>query len=136
MSGGMIFEGRDGCYRDLASVHGTYRKVVETIPAVRLIGEFLRELGVSKALWLLDSPVSNSGRLKTLIGELARENGWGWEIELLLSPDAELKKTDLVVATSDSVVLDDCKSWVNLATEIIKRKLPSARVIDLSEAGG
>jgi len=119
----------------LASVHGTYRKVTETIPAVELIGKFLEELGTGKALWLLDSPVSNSGRLKTLIGELARENNWNWEIELLLSPDAELKKTDLIAASSDSVVLDGCKSWVNLATEIIKNKLSSAKVIDLSDAG-
>ena len=132
MSGGVIFKGRDGCFRDLASVHGTYRKVTETIPAVEMIGQFLREAGAGKALWLLDSPVSNSGRLKTLIGELARKNNWNWEIELLLSPDAELKKTDLIVASSDSVVLDACKSWVNLAAEIITQKLPSTTVVDLA----
>jgi hypothetical protein len=135
MSGGVILKGRDGCFRDLASVHGTYRKVTETIPAVELIGQFLREARVGKALWLLDSPVSNSGRLKTLIGELARKNNWDWEIELLLSPDAELKKTDLIVASSDSVVLDGCGCWVNLATEIIKNKLSSAQVVDLSGRG-
>ncbi len=132
MSGACVFKGRDSCFKDLASIHGTYRKVTETIPAVELIGDFLGEVGADKALWLLDSPVSNSGRLKTLIGELARKNNWNWEIELLLSPDAELKKTDAVVASSDSVVLDGCRSWVNLATEIIKNKLPSAKVIDLS----
>ena len=132
MSGGVIFKGRDGCFRDLASVHGTYRKVTETIPAVELIGQFLREVSAGKALWLLDSPVSNSGRLKTLIGELARKNNWNWQIELLLSPDAELKKTDLIVASSDSVVLDGCKGWVNLATGIIKQKLPSAWIIDMA----
>ncbi len=135
MSGGVIFAGRDGCYRDLASIHGTYRKVTETIPALRMIGDFLQEFGTGKVLWLLDSPVSNSGRLKTLIGELAGKNNWNWEIQLLLSPDAELKKTDLVVASSDSVVLDGCRRWVNLATEIITKKLPSARVIDLAVAG-
>ena len=132
MSGGVIFKGRDGCFRDLASVHGTYRKVTETIPAVELIGQFLREVGAGKALWLLDSPVSNSGRLKTLIGELARKNNWNWQIELLLSPDAELKKTDLIVASSDSVVLDGCKRWTNLAAEIITQKLPSTTIIELS----
>ena len=135
MSGGVIFKGCDGCFRDLASVHGTYRKVTETIPAVELIGKFLEEFGAGKTLWLLDSPVSNSGRLKTLIGKLARKNNWNWEIELLLSPDAELKKTDQIVASSDSVVLDGCKRWVNLATEIIKKKLISAKVIDLSDVG-
>jgi hypothetical protein len=132
MSGGVIFKGRDGCFRDLASIHGTYRKVDETIPAIQLIGKFLQNVSLSKALWLLDRPVSNSGRLKKLIGELAKENNWNWEIELLLNPDAELKKTDAVVASSDSVVLDECKKWVNLAAEIIKEKLASSNVIDLS----
>ena len=132
MSGGVIFKGRDGCFRDLASVHGTYRKVTETIPAVELIGQFLREAGAGKAFWLLDSPVSNSGRLKTLIGELARKNKWDWEVELLLSPDAELKKTDLIVASSDSVILDTCQRWTNLGTEIVKTKVPNAWVVSLS----
>jgi len=132
MSGGVIFAGRDGCFRDLASIHGTYRKVTETIPALRMIAEFLQEFGAGKVLLLLDSPVSNSGRLKTLIGELADQNNWNWQVELLLSPDAELKKTDLVVASSDSVILDGCRHWVNLATVIIKQRLSSAWVIDLA----
>jgi hypothetical protein len=132
MSGAVIFKGRDGCFRDLASIHGTYRKVTETIPAVELIGGFLNQIGVVNALWLLDSPVSNSGRLKTLIGKLARKNSWDWEIELLTSPDAKLINTELVVASGDSVILDNCKSWVNLARAIIEKKLPAAWLVDLS----
>ena len=132
MSGGVIFKGRDGCFRDLASIHGTYRRVTETIPAIKLIGDFLKQISVTKALWLLDSPVSNSGRLKTLIGELAKENNWDWEIELSISPDAILIKIDSAAATSDSVVLDRCKRWVNLAREIIEQKIPVAWIADLS----
>lgn len=130
MSGGVIFVGRDGCCRDLASIHGTYRKVEETTPAVEMIAGFLKEIGAGPTRWLLDKPVSNSGRLKTLIGELARANDWDCEIELVFSPDAELKKTELIVATSDSAVLDACGGWVNLGAEIIKNKLDSAWVID------
>lgn len=132
MSGGVIFKGRDGCYRDLASIHGTYRKVSETIPAVELIGSFLQEIGAGEALWLLDKPVSNSGRLKTLIGQIAEKNNWPWEIELAISPDAALIKGDMTAATTDSAILDACKTWLNLATEIVSRKLPSATIIDLS----
>ncbi len=132
MSGGFIFKGCDGCFRDLASIHGTYRKVEETIPAVQLIGEFLKETAVKSCCWLLDSPVSNSGRLKTLIGQLAEENGWEWEIKLLQSPDSELSRTEEIIATSDSAVLDRCNKWVNLAMEIIQQKLPGAKVLDLS----
>lgn len=131
MSGGMIFVGRDGCYRDLASIHGTYRKVTETIPAIELIGTFLQQAKITEALWLLDSPVSNSGRLKTLIREIAEKNEWNWQIELVTSPDAALIKGDTIVASSDSIILDGCKKWVNLSDEIIKAKLPSATVIDL-----
>jgi hypothetical protein len=132
MSSACVFKGRDGCFRDLASIHGTYRKVTETIPAVQLIGKFLKEHNAGNCLWLLDSPVSNSGRLKTLIGELARKNEWEWDIELLPSPDAKLIKTDLTAASSDSVVLDGCKRWVNLARAIIEEKVPEARLVDLS----
>ena len=132
MSGGVIFKGRDGCFRDLASIHGTYRKVSETIPALELIGGFLKEIGVSGIRWLLDSPVSNSGRLKTLMGELAAKSASDWQVELLFSPDAELIKTDEIAASSDSVVLDGCKRWTNLAAELIKKKLLSATIIDLS----
>ena len=132
MSGGVIFKGREGCYRDLASIHGTYRKVTETIPAVELIGSFLQEIGAGEALWLLDKPVSNSGRLKALIGQIAQENGWPWKIELVISPDAALIKGDMIAATSDSAILDACEKWLNLATEIINKNLDSIWVVDLS----
>jgi hypothetical protein len=87
---------------------------------------------VTSVLWLLDSPVSNSGRLKTLIGKMVRENDWNWDIQLLPSPDRELIRTDAVVASSDSVVLDGCKRWVNLAQAIIEQKLPETYLVDLS----
>ena len=131
MSGGLIFRGQDGCCRDLASVHGTYRKVSETQPAIELIGSFLQQTGNGEALWLLDSPVSNSGRLKTMLGELARTNNWKWEINLVTSPDAVLIKGEKIVASSDSVILDKCAKWVDLAGEIIKNRIPGTNIIDL-----
>ena len=132
MSGGILFKGRDGCLRDLASIHGTYRKVNETIPAIELIGNYLDENKIEKALWLLDSPVSNSGRLKKIISELAEKNNWNWEVKLSLSPDAELIKTDLIVVTSDSVILDKCKKWANIGAEIVGKNLTDIQIVNLS----
>ncbi len=132
ISGGAIFRGRDGCLRDIASIHGTYRKVEETIPAIRLIGSFLQQASVSHILWLLDSPVSNSGGLKTLIAELCETNGWQWDIQLVSSPYKFLIKSDSIVASSDSIILDGCKRWVNLASVIIEKNLPKSWIIDLS----
>ena len=133
MSGGLVFRGRDSCCRDLASIHGTYRKVEETVPALLLIGESLSAFGVTDALWLLDSPVSNSGRLKTLIGQIAQESHWDWDIRLSLNPDAELRQTDQIVATTDSVILDACQAWTNLAAEIITQRLPQTTIINLAQ---
>jgi hypothetical protein len=132
MSGAIVFKARDGCLRDLAGIHGTYRKVTETIPAIELIAQFLEESNITNVKWLLDSPVSNSGRLKTLIGELAVKNQCNWNIRLLTNPDVELIKTDLAIATADSAVLDQCNAWINLAGEIIESRLPQARIVDLS----
>jgi hypothetical protein len=129
MSGGFIFKGRDGCFRDLASIHGTYRRVEETVPALNLIGTFLAGLRVGRSCWLLDSPVSNSGRLRTLISQLAAENGWSWEVQLTISPDAELIRARNVVVSTDSVILDACLRWTSLAAEIITCRLPSAQMV-------
>ena len=132
LSGAPIFWARDGCYRDLASIHGSYRKVTETIPAIEIAAKCLDGIGVSSALWLFDSPVSNSGRLKTIIGSLAEENGWPWDIELLPNPDVKLIETDMIAATSDSDVLDKCGKWANLTAHIMTNGIPEAKIIDLS----
>ncbi len=132
LGSGFIFIGRDRVCRDLASIHGTYRKVDETVPAVELIGAFIEETGVAKVEWLLDSPVSNSGRLKTLLEETAESHGWPWEVRLAKNPDNELIESQNIVATSDSVVLDRCARWVNLARDIIELKMRGAIIIDLS----
>lgn len=131
VSGGFVFKARDGCIRDIAGIHGTYRKVTETVPAIELIGTFLKDHAAEDCLWLFDSPVSNSGRLKTLIGGLAEKNNWNWEVRLSLNPDAELAKTDSAVASSDSTVLDKCQRWVNLAGVLIESRIPDAHLIDM-----
>lgn len=139
LSGGLTFVCRDGCIRDLASVHGTYRRVEETIPAVELIAAFLSKLEAADVLWLFDRPVSNSGKLKTLICELAEKNNWPWQVELPQSPDKELIATDKIIVTSDSNILDRCTRWMDLSTCIINNRLCNKKqpwLIDLREDQG
>jgi hypothetical protein len=109
-SGGVILSTRDGVYRDMASMHGTYRKVAETLPALELLGAQLAELETAECTWYLDRPVSNSGRLKSLMEELASEKGWPWQVELAANPDALLAESAEVVATADSMILNRCRS--------------------------
>lgn len=132
LGGGVVLQARDGCFRDLASLHGTYRTVAETEPAIRLAGEALAGWGVRRCHWLLDRPVSNSGRLKTFLLSIASDRGWDWQVDLEFSPDALLARAPGVVATSDSAVLDRCEAWANIAREIITAHVPAVFLVDLS----
>lgn len=132
LSGGVVLLGRDGCCRDIAGIHRRYRKVSETIPVLRLIGETTADWGVTCCRWWLDKPVSNSGRLKTLILETAAVAGWNMTVELVFNPDKVLWESEHVIATSDGVVLDRCGQWVNLARLLIAARMPQARLVDLS----
>jgi len=138
LSGGVLLLGCDGCYRDVAGVHGRYRRVTETLPALELIGRTLAECGVRECRWYLDSPVSNSGRLKTILRQIAGRNGWNWEVELVFSPDKILAESKEIVATADSAILDRCQRWVNLAGLVLQRQPTPARVVELrcGQAGG
>jgi hypothetical protein len=131
LAGGVVLLGRDRCCRDVAGIHRRYRKVNETAPALRLIGETTAAWGVSCVRWWLDKPVSNSGRLKTFIGDTAQAAGWNMEVELDFNPDRVLWESENVIATSDSVVLDRCRRWLNLARLVIDQRIPAARIVDL-----
>lgn len=132
LADGVILRGRDGCYRDLASVHGTFRRVEETFPAIELIGSFLAELRAGPCVWRLDSPVSNSGRLKGYLLEIAENRGWDWAVELSNNPDQQLISSPAVVASADSVVLDRCGRWANLTVPLVDERIRDVRIVDLS----
>jgi len=130
MSGSPILLGKDGVFRDLAGLRGTYRIIDKTDAALNLIGKILRELNVPLVNFYLDSPVSNSGRLKSKILELSRQ--WGLPVEVELVPNADIILADKErVVTGDSIILDVCKSWFNLSRKIIEDYIQDAWVIDL-----
>jgi hypothetical protein len=134
IGGGVVLHAVDGTFRDMASLHGTYRKVTETLPALRLAGAFLEEQGVTLCRWLLDRPVSNSGRLRSLMLGEAEGFGWNWSVELADNPDRILASAPGPIATADSIVLDACASWVNLAREITESRVPGAWLVNLVES--
>ena len=131
LSGAFVFKARDGTYRDISSVHGSYKRVVKTEKAILLTGEVLKELGVNSVMWYLDKPVSNSGRLKILLREISEANGFNWQEELVYNPDAVLAQSDKIVVTTDSWILDQAKRWFNLGGWILERHIQEANVIEV-----
>jgi hypothetical protein len=133
LAGGVILAALDGTYRDLASMHGSYRKVEETAPALDLIGRILATRQIS-CRWLLDSPVSNSGRLRSLLLKVAATAGWDWQVEVVRNPDAVLRATTETIASADGAVLDHCGRWVNLARAIVSAHIPQAWIAGFADA--
>jgi hypothetical protein len=109
-----------GGVRDMSAVHGSYHAVVETDTALALAAARLAELHAASVHWLLDKPVSNSGRLAARIRELAEQHHWPWTVDTVFNPDADLiAARDTVVITSDAMVLDRSASWYNLSADLI-----------------
>ena len=82
--------------------------------------------------WHLDTPVGNSGRLRGILLQVAEENNWNWEVELVPDPDAVLIASDAVVASADSLILDRCRRWINLARIAIDAGIPAARIVPMT----
>ena len=116
----ILLECMDGTIRDLAALRGTYRLIPETSEAIKCMLDVLADAGIKEAKILLDEPVSNSGRLKALIAEIAETYTFGLDIQILKNVDRELYQKKYVIS-SDSIVLDHCESWFNLTAECLKR---------------
>ena len=118
LSNSLLLECMDGSIRDLADLEGTYRLIDKTEPAVNLVIKKLKEIGVKKANFYLDKPISNAGRLKSLILDIAKEHEFNTNVEIIDHVDSFLYDKENVI-TGDSVILDNCISWVNLYKMII-----------------
>jgi hypothetical protein len=131
LSGALVLVARDGAHRDVSSIHGSYRKVVETAEAVRAVGRALERCRAAAARWVLDKPVSNSGRLRALILDEAGRARWDWSVDLAAGADRVVASADGVAATSDGWILDRCAAWVDVPGAVLAAEVPDAWVVDL-----
>jgi hypothetical protein len=143
---GTVIRGHDGAHRDLASVHGSYKQVLETGFAIDAIGGLLAAASPRSVTWYLDRPVSSSGRLRALLLERAAARGWAWTVELPQNPDPVLARISAIVATSDAWILDHCSAWVDLLGGLLEAgsspaagptlaMRPDLWLVDLTSAG-
>lgn len=119
LSHAYVFMGADKCLRDLSGVHGSYKLITETEEALILTGKLLKVYNIAQAVWILDKPVSNSGRLKQFMENIASENTWNWQVELEYNPDTVLVEHGSNLVSHDSYVLDHCQSWINIPLELV-----------------
>lgn len=131
LSGSVLLKCMDETIRDLAGLGGSYRLIDKTQSAIMILGDILEKSKIKKAVFYLDAPVSNSGRLKQLILELLNEFSFDTQVEIINNVDDILETLDNVI-TSDAIILDKCKSWINLNRKIIESNIFNCCCIDFS----
>ncbi len=135
LSDSLLFHCMDGTIRDLAALRGTYRLIDKTDTAIGLIGKELEQKNIRKAVFYLDAPVSNSGRLAGLIRTGLKSFPFDVETEIICQVDSVLESKENVI-TSDAIILNKCRSWYNLNKNIIRNSLKNTFCIDFSKANG
>lgn len=131
LSNSLLVKCMDGTYRDLAGLRGTYGIIDKTKDAILNIGSVLEKNKIKKANFYLDSPVSNSGNLKKKIEELLKNFSFEVEVFNISNVDATLEKLENVIS-SDALILDKCKSWINLNKEIIEKNMGNNFYVDFN----
>lgn len=121
-----LFKGLDGCYRDLSSVYGTYKKVSQTTLALDCVAGFHKRHRIRSIVWIFDKPVSNSGRIKKMIEELAAKVNLNWSVVLENNADQAIIDQQKITVSSDAYILRNCFHWFNFIGYLIdEEKVPA-----------
>ena len=129
-SGSTLLLCMDGAVRDLAGLRGTYRLIDKTDRAILAVRRVLEEERVKTAHFLLDAPVSNSGRLKEAIAAGFAGSPVRVEFSVINDVDKQLYGRENVI-TSDAIILDQCASWFNLVRRAVRLELGAYPYIEI-----
>ncbi len=114
----------DGVLRDINAVFGKYKITEVTKKALNEIIFVIKKYNPSYVEFFFDSPVSFSGELAGLTRKLMDTHGLEGGATVSSIVDAELvslsAKTDGIVATSDSVIMDKVERVVDIPAYILR----------------
>jgi hypothetical protein len=121
LKGAVLFLADDSLLRDSAAVHGSYRPGVHTDRAIGLVVEALVRLHPRRADIFIDSPIAHSKQLCADLAERlhVRTVPFAFAASLEASADFKLKSYPGIVATSDSVIIDACRAFIDLPRLIL-----------------
>jgi hypothetical protein len=120
LKGSLVFLADDGVVRDAAASHGSWRRGSSTPVALEVLVGALAGLGLERLDVYLDSPIAFSGELASELRERFAEAGVvTFEVSLAPSADWPLKHHGGIIASSDSVVLDQAAAILDLPRVVL-----------------
>ncbi len=118
----LLVLGSDGFVRDISGLSGRYRKSKVTEEALQLLFHALKQIRPRHTLFLLDAPISGSGRLACEIRNQMDRQGIPGHAMAIRVPEKILNGFPGVVATSDSAILDQVEKAIDLAGSLLKQR--------------
>ena len=128
----LLWLGDDGYVRDTKGVFRNYAVTDTTYQAVDMMLALLAECKVGSATILLDSQMSNSGKLARVIRSKLTECLLDGDARTSRHVDFDLKNAGagVVVATADGVIIDSVQEVVDIGRCLMERRgLKASRIV-------
>ena len=123
LSGRPLILADDGFVRDISGLSGNFKKSEITEKAILLIINVLKKWKPRQTFFLLDAPISMSGRLAEEIRDrLKRENLLGDAMAVKV-PEKILIGFPGIIATSDTDIIDRSKKVLDLAGYLVTKRI-------------
>ena len=123
LSGRPLILGDDGYVRDISGLSGRFKKTKRTEEAIQFIIRVLKKWKPRQTLFLLDAPISMSGKLAEEIRDrLKRENLLGDAMAVKV-PEKILIGFPGIIATSDTAIINPSKKVLDLAGYVITKRI-------------
>jgi hypothetical protein len=123
ISGRPLVLADDGFVRDISGLSGSFKKTEETEEAVQLIIRVLKKWKPRQTLFLLDAPISMSGKLAEEIRDRLKQANLPGDATAVKVPENILIGFSGVIATSDTAIINQSKKVLDLAGYIITKRI-------------
>jgi len=123
LSGRPLVLADDGFFRDISGLSGSFKKTEGTEEAVQLIIRVLKKWKPRHTLFLLDAPISMSGKLAEEIRDRLRQANLPGDATAVKVPEKILIGFPGVIATSDTAIINQSKKVLDLAGYIITKRI-------------
>jgi len=121
LKGMPVFLSDDGILRDATGVHGSYRSGKVTERAMPSVLDSITALEPQRVDIYLDAPVSFSGSMAADLRDRIADRSH-WDVTVARSPDYVLKSYRGIVASSDSIIIDQAERIVDLPRFVLESR--------------
>jgi len=129
LSGRPLVLGDDGFIRDISGLSGNFTKTERTEEALQLILDALKKVKPRQTFFLFDAPISMSGKLAQEVRDFLKKENLPGDARAVKVPEKILIGFPGVIATSDTAIIDQSKKVVDLAGDILNKRIHSESIL-------